>query len=911
MIVEELRLRSWRSYRGERRFTFSPGVNLVIGPNEAGKSTLFEALQRALFDRHGSRARRLQSVRPLGSSLGPEVELVLRTGGDRHRVRKRFLVEPESELYRERDGRWELDHEGDRADAALRDLLGGRVASKGSEARHRGLAQALWYLQREEGLPAKAWSDAVHQGLASLLRSALREPREERVTARILALRDASFTTTGRLKASSALAGLRAEVERLEGDLVSRRTELERAEQYRQEVAELEAARGASQERLESNRREGERLAAAADRWAELEQERERLERSAEAATLRSRTLGEAWEGLLRREERLQELEPQLVASREAEAELQVEVRRYRRTAESHARHWEAVLEPRLKVLTSQIEELQARLRLDDLEREATRLRAARERRRTLAAGERSVGQALASLVAPQLEERRRLVRCAEAVALLRARIAASAVRLRFELEGSPAVASEPAVESESGEYLVTAATTFTVEGLGRIHVRSGDTSLESAARELESRSDELAAGLCRFGVDDLAGLEAKADERGRLEERRRDLLCRLADLDAADPGVEERLREVERELRHLRQRSPQQVLPGIEGWARERTLEELRDLETARERLEESIRDERRAEHEAQASCLRKDEELREAGKSGERVGAARDALREQIGEVVGPHGSRDGLRRERDEANARLLAAREELREFAAGYRQQVERPRERLAQLQSSLDGAQRELGRLEAEIADRLARLDEIAQLGLYTEVGDLEARLEVRRQRLALAEEEAEAARLLADLLEGFQGDEARELQEPLLRILDPWLRFLTGERYDALALDGELLPVAARSRRYGESLPLDSLSYGTQEQVVVLLRLAMGVLLSGEERQLVVLDDRLVNADAVRMERLCRILEEAGQRCQILLATCSAAPYASLDATTVRLETADDDAMPATVDEAVARRAEP
>lgn len=908
MIVEELRLRNWRSYREPRAFTFAPGLNLVIGPNEAGKSTLFEALQRALFDRHGSRARSVQRVQPLGSSLGPEVELVLETAGQRYRVRKRFLVDPSAELYRMREGRWELDHEGDRADTALRDLLGGRTASKGSEARHRGLAQALWYLQREEGLPAKAWEEAVHQGLAVLLRATLRDPVEERLVRAIQALRDSTYTATGRLKAASSVSSLQREVATLEEELDGRRQELGRAELYRQELGGLEAARETAVKRLEASQEERTRLAAAAEDWTELEQERERQKRNVLEAESRSRALGEAWEVLVTRQERIEELEKQLTECRDLEGELQAEVRRHRRTAEGHARQWEGALEPRLKVVVSQVEELQARLRLDDLEREVTRLRLLAQRRRALVAEQRRQVDGLAGLLAPDAVESRKLVRLAGEIDLLRARVAAAAVRLRFELDGEPAVDSQPPAERDGDELLVTTPTTFTVAGLGRIHVRSGDASLESAARELEEKLEEMGAALRRYGVDDVAGLAGRAEERRTLEERRGDAARRLADLDADDPDLDDRLREVERELRHLRQRSPQQVLPGIEGWARDRTLEELRDLDGARARLERDIRAERQAEHDAQRNCLRKDEELRQAGKRGERLQAALEALREQVAETLSPFGSREALRRQLDEADAGWKAAKGRYEEFLHSFRAQVERPRERLAQLQATLDAAQRELGRLEAEIADRLARLDEIANLGLYTAVGDLEARLDNRRHRLRLAEEEASAARLLAGLVEACQEAEARELKEPLSSVLDPWLGFLTGDRYAGVGLDQELLPRSARSRRYDESLPLDSLSFGTQEQIVVLLRLAMGVLLAREERQLVVLDDRLVNADAVRMERLCRILEEAGEQCQILLATCSAAPYASLEAHTLRLD--DPAASPAPTDEPVARGAE-
>ena len=239
MIVEELRLRHWRGYRDQRTFRFAPGLNLLVGPNEAGKSTVFEALARALFDRHTSRAAELERIRPLGSTLGPEVQLVLRSGDLRYRVIKRFLESPLSQLYVERHGAFELDHEGDRADAELRRLLGGDAARGAARPDQRGLAQALWYLQRDDSLPARAWNPALHEGLAGLMKVSLRTPEQDTVLQAIAEENAEVFTRTGRLRKGSELERLRVELARLEPELVLRREELERTRAHREELSVL------------------------------------------------------------------------------------------------------------------------------------------------------------------------------------------------------------------------------------------------------------------------------------------------------------------------------------------------------------------------------------------------------------------------------------------------------------------------------------------------------------------------------------------------------------------------------------------------------------------------------------------------------------------------------------------------
>ena len=162
MRLESVTLRGWRRYREERSFRFEPGVNVLHGPNESGKSTLLEALVRGLFDRHTSKTRDLKAIVPVGSTLAPEVELVLAVDGGRWKARKRFLREPVAELWSEVGGRWQLDHEGDRADRMLRDLLRGEGTRGGARPEHRGLAQALWYLQGPVGRLAELYGSSFH-----------------------------------------------------------------------------------------------------------------------------------------------------------------------------------------------------------------------------------------------------------------------------------------------------------------------------------------------------------------------------------------------------------------------------------------------------------------------------------------------------------------------------------------------------------------------------------------------------------------------------------------------------------------------------------------------------------------------------------------------------------------------------
>ena len=75
------------------------GLNLIVGPNEMGKSTVFAALQAVLFERHRSQAQAVRSFQPAGhEGASPRVALGFEIDGRPYRIEKRFLRRASAEL---------------------------------------------------------------------------------------------------------------------------------------------------------------------------------------------------------------------------------------------------------------------------------------------------------------------------------------------------------------------------------------------------------------------------------------------------------------------------------------------------------------------------------------------------------------------------------------------------------------------------------------------------------------------------------------------------------------------------------------------------------------------------------------------------------------------------------------------
>ena len=141
MKLRALELEQFRKFdRAIRIGRMDDGLNLVVGPNEMGKSTLFAALQAVLFERHRSQAQAVRSFEPAGhAGASPRVALQLEVAGQPYRIEKRFLRRPAAELALP-DGR---HLHGEAAEEELEALLGGGGGRRSAPAA-LGMWNLLW-----------------------------------------------------------------------------------------------------------------------------------------------------------------------------------------------------------------------------------------------------------------------------------------------------------------------------------------------------------------------------------------------------------------------------------------------------------------------------------------------------------------------------------------------------------------------------------------------------------------------------------------------------------------------------------------------------------------------------------------------------------------------------------------------
>ena len=100
------------------------GLNLLCAPNEAGKSTLFDALHAAFFLPHRSQAKEAKALRPRVGGA-PEVTVEIETEDGRFEIAKRWFSRPMAEVRRVPPGGGapELEAKADEAEARIARLV--------------------------------------------------------------------------------------------------------------------------------------------------------------------------------------------------------------------------------------------------------------------------------------------------------------------------------------------------------------------------------------------------------------------------------------------------------------------------------------------------------------------------------------------------------------------------------------------------------------------------------------------------------------------------------------------------------------------------------------------------------------------------------------------------------------------
>ena len=303
------------------------GLNVVVGPNEMGKSTLLDALRAVLFEKHSSRAQPIVALQNDRNQAAPVVELSFELDDGLYQIRKRFIKKPYARLSCP-DGR---SLEGDTAEGTLRALLDFDEPGKtGARPETLGMWNVLWVQQGQSfgafDLPESARS-SLHSALESEV-GAILGGRRGRALPLAIEKQLGELITGNTNKPRGAYKHLIDRVERAREELDDLRA---RRQDLTQTLDDLEDAQE-TLERLTTGDRDQvdqKEIEEARQRYSQRTELEARIEATGTELELRKRALDHAEQAAVVRkqlkadikaeEASLQEAEERMVGARERE----------------------------------------------------------------------------------------------------------------------------------------------------------------------------------------------------------------------------------------------------------------------------------------------------------------------------------------------------------------------------------------------------------------------------------------------------------------------------------------------------------------------------------------------------------------------------------------------------------------
>lgn len=859
MHLLSLEVWNWRGLEHLCLEGLSPHLNLVLGPNESGKSRLFEALRYALFEPSKGQAAHKRELQSWGSTEAPRVRVSFAESEKTFRVEKRFLRSPHTTL--SGDG---VSLERDAAEEALAEILGVAAQRHGlSKPEGLGLWPLLWVRQGDSRRPPdEDWNERSRAQLQAHLAEEVGDLAIGGEGLRVLRLarqEAARYWTPGWRRSGEArsaeghVQGLREEVDAITARLADLRRISDELQRARSSLDTL-------QPRLEQARQVRQ---ACRDRARDVEdahrrvQEQEHALKRIQMDRERFETQREHWVGLKA------DLDARVSKGRELEEERRGLVESEARLVSRHAQEEEGLAQMVRQAARAQSElrRAQRNAELGLRRRRLSELEARRERAINLRTELARLEAELKGLrVTP--EGVQRLSALASELQVLRARLEAASARVELTALLAMEVNGQTLAPGESREWRCTERLELRLGRQGLLRVDPGGRDLDGLRDEIADRERRMASLCEEQGVDGLASAVSLERRLGEL----RSLTGQLRTAISAE--LPDGMDALEGELEGLRQgiaADRDEAAPPVLVEEAERSAEE------SEARLEASRRSRERCALELGA--LR--EEL--AGLRGQslQVEQAQTRLGEQLRAAPDPDSlAEEAGRWARAEAEAQaLLDVHRERYQSLGGAEasDDLERAENALAALSEERTAT---VGK--AEVLDRELRSRQGE--GLHELLLDARSRLAEAEKELTRVEARAEASRLLVGVLESKRQALEAKLAGPVLERVRPLLRRVFPECDPSFSDDWRLVGLSSAQGQEGYR----ALSGGAQEQLGMLVRLGLAEVLAGKGRLPVLLDDALVNTDPMRLRAMQAVLYQAARRLQIILFSCQTEGYDEL-----------------------------
>ncbi|MFV0295057.1 MAG: AAA family ATPase [Hyphomicrobiaceae bacterium] len=851
-----------------RRFTspvalenLSGGLDLLVGPNEAGKSTLLQAMRTVFTHKHTSNHAAVRNLRPYDGGA-PMIEVDFAISDHAFRLRKRYLGERAAELRNVSTG--EITRGAD-VDTALENLLGnGRLG---------GQSALLWLDQGSLVTTPVEMPPESHDLLLSAVSAEIENAAggdilrtigtQVKRLLRQYVTRERRAMTGDFLKAEKRLHGAQAAL-----DLAHQQVAAEEAQMEELGRIALDAAALREPERIAQRQRRLDTLVTRLHEAREGVRRRDAAAIALEQARSRNERAQQALENLHAAKKLAEDLASQAGTQRATTGALEKDLEAAgsaRAEAEKHhQQHLSDLARDRALVETARTYETWRALagRLSQAQALKDELEAIDAERAGLPTSDRIVvdAQRLASKIASQQQA-------------LEAQ--APAIDITYTPEGQGRISRGGAPVPDGTRIIADTRVELDIAGIGTISVTPRAPTHATLNADLAADRASLATLLAEANAATPEDLETRREQARQLEARRAEASAQLKTL--APDGLDRIAAEAHTAEAEYAARS--------NGLIPEKSASELANGLVPRERETEkraALVDAAKAEcnriAQQHAAALAKSElfekQLATLAETSPSEAEYTRIESEQRQEAEAASTAYDQAIRLHDTLAADVPPP-DELEDLAGEdqkIRSDIEQDEKRLAGLDQRRSHIEGGLEQMRQE--DRPARLDELT------------ADRDAARRRFDDISEEVAALQLLDSEIEAEAQALRAEYQQPVTERLSPYLHLVFPD--GQITLDDKLQ--AAHLARANTTEKLQDLSAGTREQIAVLTRLGFARLLADRGMSWpLVLDDALIHSDDQRIAAMHTALEQAATHHQVILLTCRTQTFERLPGNRVSL----------------------
>lgn len=869
VIIEDICVEGFGTLRNKLTLTgLSDGINVVYGPNEIGKSTLMNALVSGVFEKYNTKGNAVRSYVPWGTSINPKVQIVFVSGGNRYKLEKQFLQGAYVRLYEDKSGQFLSLADGDAAEKKLRKLVG----ADEEDTKDKGLTQLLWVPQGYKTFaPLQQTATTL---IESVLGGQVTSPLDREIIASVQKEYDGFYGKRQTFKKDSGIPDIEKEINRLKAELELANGELATINQLSNDVTKQELQLQEYRQQLVTAQAEKERVEAA------LQELREKMSKTENAALVLNDAMRRA-EDEDKRNKTILDLRAQ-VSQLQQETKVDEQNLVVAKNNIDIAEHAIRNLRDRITQAEGQIEAQNMLMQLTSKRKRVKELEQQIARWDKEAATQVELFSRLEELNVPDQETWSNIVHIKQRFDALKSALDTVTSELKFEsltdglgISVYPNGGTLTLHQHERHTWDVGNAFSLTIDGIGTITLTA--TGKRDILHDFDALKRELESTLATYGRT----YAVLADDMETAQQLMRDIaLSKGTQKGISSSGLD----EVNIELRSiLASIHPGQKevfenldpsgLPHIE-----QEMEQLRELlstyKQTKDKREEEAKEERTREQNLKLKIARDKQSV--------------SSMQTRLTELEANESDEDRL--------ARLKTLEVEVRKATEAY-EALQVPDDEVKRIEAWSDSSSTLVKNLAS--AERSAEItlkqiemkfDQAISRGWYSKKTLIEEELDVKIAEYNEKKSYAEGVKYLFETLESHMNQTVQSFIGPVASRVAQKLQQISGSRYDMVQFADGFSPADIRLSGRSETVTTDSLSDGMKEQLSLLVRLTLGEIVSGQEKQLVVLDDPLVNTDPWRLQMTLQWLTEASKSMQIIILTCHQQEYQRIAANFCNME---------------------